>query len=71
MFGKILEELIFAPSQMCIRIFALSLCMDTVAVFTHPWCQHIKIFVGNLISMSEMVYMRRMYSHPGEYKKPG
>ena len=27
---------VFAPSQICIRTFARSLCMDTVAVFTHP-----------------------------------
>ena len=23
------------------------LCMNIVAVFTHPWCQYMKIFLGN------------------------
>ena len=27
---------VFAPLQICILTFAPSLCMDTVAVFTHP-----------------------------------
>ena len=38
--GNMLEELflkyVLAPSQICILTFAPSVCMDTVAVFTHP-----------------------------------
>ena len=29
-------------SEICIRTFAPSLCVDIVAVFTHSWCQYIK-----------------------------
>ena len=35
--------------EICIRTLALSL--DIVPVFAHPWCQYIKIFLGELISV--------------------
>ena len=35
-FEEIFLKYVFAPSQICIRTFAPSLRIDTVAVFTHP-----------------------------------
>ena len=42
--GKYSRGIIF---EICICTFAPYLCIDIVAVFTHPWCQYIKIFWGN------------------------
>ena len=36
MFEELFLKYVFAPSQICICHFAPSLCMDTVAAFTHP-----------------------------------
>ena len=46
-FEELFLKYVFAPSQICICTFAPSLHMDTVAVSTHPWCQYIKIPLGN------------------------
>ena len=42
--GKYFWGIIF---EICIRTLAPALCIDIVPVFAHPWCQYIKIFLGN------------------------
>ena len=46
LFEELLSKHVFAPLQICIRTFAPSLCMDTVAVFTHPDANTYKYFWG-------------------------
>ena len=43
-FDELFLKYVFSPLPICIRTFAPSLCMDKMAVFTHPWCQYINIF---------------------------
>ena len=67
---NICEELclkyVSAPSQICILTFAPSICMDTVAVFSHTLMPiHKSCFWGNRFRCE---YMGRMYSHPGKYR---
>ena len=50
-FEELFLKYVFTPSQTCIPTLAPSVCMDTVAVFTHPWCQYIKHILGKLISV--------------------
>ena len=52
-FEEMFLKYVFTPSQICIRTFAPSLCMDTVAVFIHPRSQYTKIFLRK--STSEQV----------------
>ena len=63
-FEELFLKYVFAPSQTC---FAPSPPPSVwVQWLYHPWRQYIKIFLGNLFRCK---YMRRMYSHAGEYRK--